>query len=246
MPLASLPTQISGRNRVWRRDGHRRDPQRSGVEERRLHDAAARPAHGRADAVAGRAAIPIIRQQEAPTLAEADAEIDDYVANYVKTGDANDILYALESSRDYDPGSGSREDQGAAPGGQLGRRSRQSAGARDSRARDQARPERARRGDSPQRQDRRPRHAHARRRLEVHLEDLLRTSAAVGRDEPRSGRSEHGRPLSARSRLVPARRRVEGGGPRAVTRSRARPIRARSTRTGSTSPRNTIPPCRPA
>ena len=26
-----------------------------------------------------------------------------YVANYVKTGDANDILYAIESSRDYDP-----------------------------------------------------------------------------------------------------------------------------------------------
>ena len=29
MPLASLPTQISGRNRAWRRDDHRRDPQRS-------------------------------------------------------------------------------------------------------------------------------------------------------------------------------------------------------------------------
>ena len=30
--------------------------------------------------------------------------LDDYVANYMKTGDANDILYALEASRDYDPG----------------------------------------------------------------------------------------------------------------------------------------------
>ena len=36
MPLASLPTQISGRNRVWRRDHHRRDPQRPGLEWRRL------------------------------------------------------------------------------------------------------------------------------------------------------------------------------------------------------------------
>ena len=45
MPLASLPTQIAGRNRVWRRtaiDAIRIDP---GVEERRLHDAAARAAH---------------------------------------------------------------------------------------------------------------------------------------------------------------------------------------------------------
>ena len=32
--------------------------------------------------------------------------LDQYVANYVKTGDANDILYALEASRDYDPGPG--------------------------------------------------------------------------------------------------------------------------------------------
>ena len=29
-----------------------------------------------------------------------------YVASYMKTGDANDILYALEASRDYDPGPG--------------------------------------------------------------------------------------------------------------------------------------------
>ena len=47
---------------------------------------------------------PILRQKAAPTLADADQVIDAYVANYVKTGDANDMLYALESSRDYDPG----------------------------------------------------------------------------------------------------------------------------------------------
>jgi enterochelin esterase-like enzyme len=46
---------------------------------------------------------PVLRQKAAPTLADADREIDRYVDNYVKTGDANDILYALESSRDYDP-----------------------------------------------------------------------------------------------------------------------------------------------
>jgi homoserine O-acetyltransferase len=32
--------------------------------------------------------------------------LDQYVASYLKTGDANDILYALEASRDYDPGPG--------------------------------------------------------------------------------------------------------------------------------------------
>ena len=49
---------------------------------------------------------PILRQTQAPTLADADRVLDEYVANYFKTGDANDILYALEASRDYDPGPG--------------------------------------------------------------------------------------------------------------------------------------------
>ena len=32
--------------------------------------------------------------------------LDEYVATYLKTGDANDILYAIEASRDYDPSPG--------------------------------------------------------------------------------------------------------------------------------------------
>ena len=39
-------------------------------------------------------------------VADADRVIDTYVASYVKTNDANDILYALESSADYDPSPG--------------------------------------------------------------------------------------------------------------------------------------------
>jgi homoserine O-acetyltransferase len=49
---------------------------------------------------------PILRQKAAPALADADRAIDEYVASYLKTADANDILYALEASRDYDPGPG--------------------------------------------------------------------------------------------------------------------------------------------
>ena len=47
---------------------------------------------------------PILRQQEAPTLAKTDAVLNHFVDNYVKTADANDVLYAVEASRDYDPG----------------------------------------------------------------------------------------------------------------------------------------------
>ena len=103
MPLASLPTQIAGRNRVWRRvviDAIRHDP------EWKNGDYTAQPQSLRTAAemlwLVG--SNPVIRQRRAPTVAAADKEIDDYVANYMRTGDANDILYALEASRDYDPG----------------------------------------------------------------------------------------------------------------------------------------------
>ena len=103
MPLASLPTQIAGRNRVWRRvviDAIRHDP------EWKNGDYTTQPPSLRTAAemlwLVG--SNPILRQRRAPTVAAADKEIDDYVANYMRTGDANDILYALESSRDYDPG----------------------------------------------------------------------------------------------------------------------------------------------
>ncbi len=105
MPLASLPVQISGRNRVWRRvaiDAIRGDP------EWKQGDYTTQP-HGLRTAAQMLWLVgsnPIIRQRRSPTLAQADAEIDDYVASYIKTGDANDTLYALESSRDYDPGPG--------------------------------------------------------------------------------------------------------------------------------------------
>src|SRR5207247_10494909 len=47
---------------------------------------------------------PVLRQQEAPTRAQADQAIDSYVNDHLKTEDANDLLYAVEASRDYDPG----------------------------------------------------------------------------------------------------------------------------------------------
>jgi homoserine O-acetyltransferase len=102
MPLASLPTQIAGRNRVWRRviiDAIRHDP------EWKNGDYTTEPQSLRTAAqmlwLVG--SNPIIRQRQAPTMAAVDKEIDDYVANYFRTGDANNILYALEASHDYDP-----------------------------------------------------------------------------------------------------------------------------------------------
>ena len=109
---------------------------------------------------------PILRQKSAPTLADADRVVDEYVANYLKTGDANDMLYALEASRDYDPGPGlekitapllavnSADDLINPP--ELGILEREIARVR----------ERTRDRHPAQRQDRRPRHAHPGRGVE--------------------------------------------------------------------------------
>ena len=105
MPLASLPTQIAGRNRVWRRtviDAIRNDPAWQGGEYE------SEPPSLRTDIemlwLMG--SNPVLRQQEAPTLARADEVIDAYVAENLKTYDANDVLYAVSASYDYDPGPG--------------------------------------------------------------------------------------------------------------------------------------------
>ena len=47
---------------------------------------------------------PVLRQKEAPTLAKTDEVLDKFVDQIVKADDTNDVLYALEASRDYDPG----------------------------------------------------------------------------------------------------------------------------------------------
>jgi homoserine O-acetyltransferase len=150
MPLASLPTQISGRNRAWRRvliDAIRTDPAwRDGnytTQPPSLKVAA------QMNFIV--ASNPIIRQRNAPTLAQADSALDAYVANYIKTNDANDVLYAFESSRDYDPGP--RLEQIKAP--LLAVNSADDLvnppGAGHPRTRDQTRPEGPRGGGAPER-----------------------------------------------------------------------------------------------
>ena len=103
MPLASLPTQISGRNRAWRRiiiDGIRNDPAWNNGEYK-TQPPSLRTA---AEMLWLMSSNPVLRQKEAPTLAKTDEALDKFVAQIVQVDDANDVLYALEASRDYDPG----------------------------------------------------------------------------------------------------------------------------------------------
>src|SRR5213082_431188 len=103
MPLASLPTQISGRNRAWRRmviDTIRNDLGWNGGEYK-TQPPSLRTA---AEMLWLMSSNPVLRQKEAPALAKTDEVLDKFVSEIVKADDANDVLYALEASRDYDPG----------------------------------------------------------------------------------------------------------------------------------------------
>jgi homoserine O-acetyltransferase/O-succinyltransferase len=103
MPLASLPTQISGRNRVWRHtaiEAIRNDPAWAGGDYQ-SEPPSLRTAIAMVWLVGSN---PVLRQKEAPTLADADRVIDAYVAAAWKDTDANDVLYQLAASSDYDPG----------------------------------------------------------------------------------------------------------------------------------------------
>src|SRR5438045_1327983 len=103
MPLASLPTQISGRNRGWRRmviDAIRNDPAWNGGEYK-TQPPSLRTA---AEMLWLMSSNPVLRQKESSTLAKTDENLDKFVDQIVKADDANDVLYALEASHDYDPG----------------------------------------------------------------------------------------------------------------------------------------------
>ncbi len=102
MPLASLPIQISGRNRAWRRmviDAIRNDPAWT-EGDYKTQPPSLRTA---AEMLWFMSSNPVLRQKDAPTLAKADEVLDKFVEQIFKTDDANDVLYALEASHDYDP-----------------------------------------------------------------------------------------------------------------------------------------------
>jgi homoserine O-acetyltransferase len=102
MPLASLPGPISGRNRMWRKmsiDAIRDDPAYDGGDYK-TQPPGFRVAAGFMQLVGSN---PRLQYVAAPTLQRADEVLKNYEDNYVRTHDANDVMYALAASEDYDP-----------------------------------------------------------------------------------------------------------------------------------------------
>jgi homoserine O-acetyltransferase len=106
MPLACLPVQIAGRNRLWRNllmQAIRTDPEWLQGEYKSEPLGALRAAAGLL-LIAGSAPIPM--QLTLPTRDAADQFLDKYMQRQLDDLDANDLLYQVTASRDYDPSPG--------------------------------------------------------------------------------------------------------------------------------------------
>jgi homoserine O-acetyltransferase len=101
-PLACVPQQIAGRNRMVRTmamDFIRNDPAWKGGEYT-TQPPGLRAAMGMLFLMSS---APLVQQTQAPTRAQADSVIRAYLDGRMQATDANDFLYQFDASRDYDP-----------------------------------------------------------------------------------------------------------------------------------------------
>lgn len=103
LPMACLPVQIAGHNRMWRK---------AAIEGIKADPAWANGAYTQQPVLGLRTAVsllqvagfaPLYLQKAYATRDAADAYIVERIAKDLPTRDANDLIYQLESSRTYDP-----------------------------------------------------------------------------------------------------------------------------------------------
>jgi homoserine O-acetyltransferase len=100
MPLACLPVAIAGRNRQWRKmiiDAIEKDPDWRGGDYTSQPEGALRVADAIMTLVGS---SPLYDQKRMPTREAADKAVAERARSIE---DANDVLYAIHSSEDYDP-----------------------------------------------------------------------------------------------------------------------------------------------
>lgn len=102
-PMACIPTQINGRNRIMREfiaDAIRKDPAYKNGDYTSPPEWGLRAA---TEMLFMMQSVPMQQAKQYPTRDAAEKYADDYIARQVKTLDANDFLFQFEASRDYDP-----------------------------------------------------------------------------------------------------------------------------------------------
>jgi homoserine O-acetyltransferase len=102
MPLACLPVPIAGRNRLWRKmlmDAIRKDPAWNGGDYKDEPKEGLRTAE---DLLVLAGSAPLVMQKRLSTRDAADKYAED-MEKSAGTLDANDLLYQVNASRNYDP-----------------------------------------------------------------------------------------------------------------------------------------------
>ena len=102
VPLACAPTQIAGRNRMIRKtilDDIMTDPEWKGGE----YTTQPRGLRAAMGSLFIMTSAPLVQQKSFPTREAADKGMTDYLDRQSKALDANDVIYAFEASRNYDP-----------------------------------------------------------------------------------------------------------------------------------------------
>ena len=106
MPMACLPTEIAGHNRMWRKaviEGIKADPAWKGGNYE------SEPVQGLRTAASLLQLVgfaPLYLQKEYGTREKADAYITQRIDAAIPKLDANDMIYQFDSSRNYDPSAG--------------------------------------------------------------------------------------------------------------------------------------------
>src|SRR5215831_1254433 len=103
MPLACLPVELAGRNRLWRKmviEGTRQDPDWKNGDYNTEPRAAVQID---ADFLIIAGSAPMLMQKNLPTREQTDKYFDENFKRITATLDANDFLYAVSASRNYDP-----------------------------------------------------------------------------------------------------------------------------------------------
>jgi homoserine O-acetyltransferase len=103
MPLACEPVEIAGLNRMWRQlaiNGIEADPEWRGGDYTRQPISGLRAAQNLLFVAGG---APLFYQAHYPTRVTASAFAVERVENALKALDANDLIYQLDSSRNYNP-----------------------------------------------------------------------------------------------------------------------------------------------
>jgi homoserine O-acetyltransferase len=102
-PLACLPVQIAGRNRMMRYMAIQAIMQDPAWMNGEYQTEPVQGLRAASEMLLVMGSSPLQMQKQAPTRADSEKYVDAYLKRSMATTDANDLIYYFDASRNYDP-----------------------------------------------------------------------------------------------------------------------------------------------